>query len=98
MNYFASSYRPLRIVLCTVFLLGLISLSITPAHPTAAQSLNLTVHADKSLGPISPYVYGANHGPWAILSPDVLPLADAAGITFLRFPGGNWGDENDLSN
>ncbi|MBW6474127.1 MAG: hypothetical protein K0B14_13460 [Anaerolineaceae bacterium] len=45
---------------------------------------------------ISPLVYGINHGPWAVITEQTLPLAQAAGITLLRFPGGNWGDENDL--
>ncbi len=49
-----------------------------------------------SLGDISPLVYGVNHGPWAIVTEKTLPLAVDAGIAVIRFPGGNWGDENDL--
>jgi hypothetical protein len=51
---------------------------------------------DVSLGTINPYVYGVNHGPWAVITDKTLPYAQAAGVTMIRFPGGNWGDENDL--
>lgn len=56
-----------------------------------------TVDPALDLGPINPLVYGVNHGPWAIITERTLPLAQEAGITLLRFPGGNWGDENDLT-
>jgi len=49
-----------------------------------------------SMGEISPLVYGVNHGPWAFLNEEIIPLAQDAGLTLIRFPGGNWGDENDL--
>ncbi len=45
---------------------------------------------------ISPYVYGVNHGPWAFMDGDLLVQAEQIPVTFIRFPGGNWGDENDL--
>jgi hypothetical protein len=41
-------------------------------------------------------VYGVNHGPWAIITEKTLPLAQESGISLIRYPGGNWGDENDL--
>jgi hypothetical protein len=68
-------------------------------HVTLAQdtpSATLTVDALDSQGEISPYVYGASYGPWAQVSPEMLPQAADSGVTFLRFPGGNWGDENDI--
>jgi hypothetical protein len=49
-----------------------------------------------SNGEINPMIYGVNHGPWAIITEKTLPLAQEAGITVIRYPGGNWGDENDL--
>ena len=49
-----------------------------------------------SMGAISPLVFGVNHGPWAFLNDPIIPLAQDAGLTLIRFPGGNWGDENDL--
>jgi len=47
------------------------------------------------MGPINPNVYGASYGPWGIVKPDLMPLAIDSGLTFLRFPGGEWGDQND---
>jgi hypothetical protein len=41
-------------------------------------------------------VYGVNHGPWAVITERTLPAVQEAGITVIRYPGGNWGDENDL--
>lgn len=56
----------------------------------------LFVDASTDLGPISPLVYGTNYGPWVAVPFDLKPQAVAAHLTYLRFPGGNWGDENDL--
>jgi len=49
-----------------------------------------------TIGEINPLVYGVNHGPWAVITNKTLPLAQEARITMIRFPGGNWGDGNDL--
>jgi hypothetical protein len=77
------------------FLLAI--LFVLAFHVSAAQDMGaLTVDASTSLGPISPYVYGASYGPWAQVSPEMTPQAADSGVTFLRFPGGNWGDENDI--
>ncbi|HTP06876.1 MAG TPA: glycoside hydrolase family 44 protein [Anaerolineae bacterium] len=54
------------------------------------------MNAANSIGPISPYVFGTNYGPWTFLNAGALPQAKAAGLTLLRYPGGNWGDQNDL--
>jgi hypothetical protein len=56
----------------------------------------LFVNAQAEVGPISPYVYGANHGPWAAVPFDLFGAAETSGITHLRFPGGNYGDRNSL--
>lgn len=51
----------------------------------------------KSSGqPISPYVFGVNHGPWAVLGGDLLEQAKQIPINYIRFPGGNWGEDNNL--
>lgn len=44
------------------------------------------------LGEISPYVLGVNHGPWSDLGLANIEPAKVAGVTFLRWPGGNYGD------
>ncbi|MEJ2487279.1 MAG: hypothetical protein P8Y68_16240 [Anaerolineales bacterium] len=49
------------------------------------------------LGEISPYVYGANHGPWAFVTSKVYQQALDSGLKFIRFPGGNWGDRNTMT-
>jgi hypothetical protein len=56
----------------------------------------LRVDAANALHEISPYVYGANHGPSFSFPTDMFPEAGASGITFLRFPAGRWGDENNI--
>lgn len=47
-------------------------------------------------GTVSPYLFGSNYGPWVAVAPDMLPAAFASGVTAIRFPGGAWGDNNDL--
>jgi hypothetical protein len=66
--------------------------------PTAAPSPTpgLFVDAGSDLGAISPYVYGTNSGPWFTVNPSLQDQATAAKLTMVSFPGGNWGDENDL--
>jgi len=54
------------------------------------------IDPSQDLGEISKFVLGANHGPWADLGVTSLEAAKTSGITFLRWPGGNWGDQNDV--
>lgn len=68
---------------------------ITPAVSTTPAEL--VVDPEQRLGSISPYVFGTNYGPWMNISLGLWPQLEAAGLTYLRFPGGNWGDEHDLS-
>lgn len=56
----------------------------------------LTVDPEAALGPISPYIFGSNYGPWTAVPADMLPVALDSGITALRWPGGAWGDRNDV--
>ncbi len=56
----------------------------------------LRVDTDAVVGDVGPYVLGANYGPYGAVPFDLYDLAEAAGITFLRFPGGHWGDLNDI--
>lgn len=57
---------------------------------------SLYVDPNISLGKISPLIYGSNYGPWGVLSLDGFEPAYNSGMTILRFPGGNWGDRNDV--
>lgn len=62
---------------------------------TRADEATISIKTE-SLGAISPYIFGANYGPWAVLPVGLWEQAAESGITFLRFPGGAWGDQNDL--
>jgi len=79
----------------------------SPQTPTATSTATLTptqtptptgfyVDANRSLGAVSRFALGTNHGPWAFVNEDVMPQFKASGISLIRFPGGNWGDENNL--
>ena len=50
----------------------------------------------KSLGRSTRCIFGSGYGPWVSLRPETLPLAEQAGITIIRYPGGAWGDNNEL--
>ena len=63
--------------------------------PTAAPGTLVVVPA-ASQGTISPYLLGSNYGPWVAVPVDMLPAAYNSGVTVVRFPGGAWGDRNDL--
>ncbi len=66
-------------------------------HPRArgiAGALYADAAADQ--GQVSRLVFGTNHGPWAFLNADNFPQYKESGLTLLRFPGGNWGDQNNL--
>jgi hypothetical protein len=54
---------------------------------------SLVVDARQILAAVPPLAFGTNVGPWQNLSAEMMPHVDEAGFTFLRFPGGNWGDE-----
>ncbi len=56
----------------------------------------MAVDAAKDLGAISPLVYGSNYGPWLFVTLQMRQPARDAHLTFMRYPGGNWGDLNDL--
>jgi hypothetical protein len=64
----------------------------TPAPPPGV----FWVDSTRDLGEISPYSLGMNHGPWSDFSPFSLDKAVELGATFLRWPGGSWGDQNDI--
>ena len=71
--------------------------SVTP-FPTAVTARPNTLYVDpgRDLGPISPYIYGSNFGPWTAVPAGKMADALNSHVTALRFPGGNWGDQNDI--
>jgi alpha-L-arabinofuranosidase len=62
---------------------------------TKAQESILRVEASRSLGTISPYVYGANLGQQSVVPPDLMPQAQALGLNYIRYGGGD-SDRRDL--
>lgn len=56
----------------------------------------LFVDGGQDVGPIDPLVYGTNYGPWLFVPLEMEDAAKEAGLTIVRYPGGNWGDLNDL--
>ena len=63
---------------------------------TQLDPARIVVRADRALAPVSPLLFGQNHGPWMNTTAGYVADYRDAGVTLLRFPGGNWGDENDL--
>jgi hypothetical protein len=68
--------------------------TLTPTVAVAAPGL--FVDAGVDAGPISPLVYGTNYGPWLFVPLQMQPFAEAAHLSVIRYPGGNWGDRNDM--
>lgn len=64
--------------------------------PATAVPGSLTVNSSIPLGAINPLVYGTNYGPWTAVPAKMLDAYQTSGLTFLRFPGGNWGDTNTI--
>lgn len=93
-----------QIVVCVLLWAGLLLTSCgLTGEPTSdeRQVPEITagtclVAPDFIVGEINPLVYGVNHGPWAVITDKTLPSAKDAGISLIRFPGGEWGDENDI--
>lgn len=73
--------------------------TITPLPTATATPLpsGIFIDSTQQLGKVSPLSFGTNHGPWAFLTVELWDKFKQSGISFIRFPGGNWGDENDLS-
>src|SRR5512143_1118573 len=92
----AGRYRPLHVhIILALLLLGAILSACQPAQTTPQPGM-FWVDTSQDLGTISKYVYGSNHGPWSDFAPFSYEKATELGITFLRWPGGNWGDSNDI--
>ncbi len=66
----------------------------TPKPLENAAPGELFIDPQAGLGPISPFIYGSNYGPWTAVPADMLQVAYDSKITVLRWPGGAWGDNN----
>lgn len=68
--------------------------TLTPVRTPPVNGLYVDPAAEQ--GEISPLVYGTNYGPWTAVPVHLLDAAKNANLSIVRFPGGNWGDLNDL--
>lgn len=68
-----------------------------PAEWPAAAPGTIAVDAAVRAGPISPLLFGSNYGPWSAVPFDLLDETRGAGLTILRWPGGEWGDRNTVT-
>ncbi|HTX90018.1 MAG TPA: hypothetical protein VMC09_02280 [Anaerolineales bacterium] len=89
----------------SIFFLGLCLILLAACGPAAPSTPTvlatsaagvLSVDPKQDLGPISPYLYGSNYGPWTAVPADMLQEAFNSHVTVLRWPGGAWGDQNDI--
>ncbi|MBN1201564.1 MAG: hypothetical protein JXJ20_06885 [Anaerolineae bacterium] len=81
-----------RYLLLLLFVISLVAGTGTLAQEDAG----LAVDAGQVIGPISPYVYGSNFGPLQVVPVDLIEQAKVSGVSMLRFPGGRWGDQNNI--
>jgi phage tail protein X len=96
--------RPLPTFVCYIFaMVGLGSAAWTLASvggslPVQAQqpAVQIVVHADQILAPVNRMLFGQNFGPWMNTTPEYVEMYQDLGVSLLRFPGGNYGDENNL--
>ncbi len=70
-------------------------LALSAVCGAAAQD-GIRVDPTQVVGNVSPYVYGVNYGTLGALPVHLFDEAAAAGITFVRFPGGAVADQRDL--
>ena len=69
--------------------------TVEAAPPTPAPGV-LLVDPSIDLGPISPYIYGANYGPMHAVPIEMMPDIVDSRFTALRWPGGAWTDTVDM--
>jgi hypothetical protein len=68
----------------------------TPTTIPPAEAGELVIAPDVTLGSISPYILGTSYGPWTAVPADMIDSAFESGVEVVRFPGGAWGDRNEL--
>jgi hypothetical protein len=89
---------PLLIALSIILATGCLPVGPGQAvEAPTAQAGELVVDPKMELGPISPYIYGSNYGPWTAVPAGKMEEALNSHVSALRWPGGNWGDQNDIT-
>jgi hypothetical protein len=70
---------------------------LDPATWPAAEAGMISIDAGQAFGRISPFVYGTNFDPAMTVPVALLDTAnESMGIRFMRFPGGGYGDMNEV--
>jgi hypothetical protein len=77
--------------------LVLLCFLLTAAVKFQDQNDRVMVNIKDELGTVNPLLYGQNYGPWMDTSSEFVSVYQQARITLLRFPAGEWGDENDIT-
>jgi hypothetical protein len=85
-----------RGILFIVLALSLLAAGCSGGTLPTAQAGSLYVDPGREVGEISRLVYGSNYGPWVAVPVDMMDEAVQAGITVVRWPGGSWGDRNNI--
>jgi len=76
-----------------ILFLGLFSIS---CQIETTESNTIKIFADEAIRPVNPLLFGQNYGPWMNTTDEFVEIYKNAGVNLLRFPAGNWGDENDI--
>ncbi len=71
--------------------------SVPTAGPTPGPQPDIYVDTQFRYADISPFVRASNTGPWQTLAREHLDASAAVDLAMIRWPGGNWGDENDVT-
>jgi hypothetical protein len=70
--------------------------TLAPTATPAAPANVLWVDTTRDLGTISKFTLGVNYGAYAGIGLGNIDAVKNSGITLLRWPGGHWGDQNDV--
>jgi len=86
--------RPL--LLSCLILLALVMVGPRLENRNQPASARIVVRAGDTLAPVNSLLFGQNFGPWMNTTESYVARYRDAGVTLLRFPAGNYGDENDV--
>lgn len=87
-----------RTLMSTLAVLPLVACATQPSRgPTPTPRPGLFVDTTYNYGPISPFVRASNTGPWQTLALEHRTHSRDINLSMIRWPGGNWGDENSVT-
>jgi hypothetical protein len=88
---------PLKIIILALFSSIVICGTTTfQKHDSATNKNTINVYADETIAAVVPTLFGQNFGPWMNTTAEFIEIYKDVGVPLLRFPAGNWGDENDI--